>query len=197
MGNCIRISQVRLPATRETARNSTTSTVTKSTTSITSTTSAATKSTTSTGTASAVSTRGKRKKGTLPHFVPPVTGGEVIRVYDGDTITIASAVPGLANSDVYQFSVRLNGIDTPEMKTTNADEKQVATMARDALREKILNKNVELRNVSTEKYGRLLAEVYHNGLHLNKWLVDSRFAVPYDGGTKQIPESWLRYHSVE
>ena len=134
------------------------------------------------------------RKGTLPRFVPPVTGGQVIRVYDGDTITIASKVPGLDDQTVYQFAVRLNGIDTPEMKTNDEDEKQLATMARDCLREKILNKTVELKNVKTEKYGRLLADVYHDELNLNKWLVESRYAVPYDGGTKQSPESWMQYH---
>lgn len=137
-----------------------------------------------------------RKKRALPRFVPPVRGGRVIRVYDGDTITIASSVPGLSDRTVYQFSVRLNGIDTPEMKTNSEDEKQLATMARDALRAKILDQTVELRNVTTEKYGRLLAEVHHDGVHLNQWLIDQRYAVPYDGGTKQAPESWMQYHTI-
>ena len=132
----------------------------------------------------------------LPHFVAPVVGGRVIRVYDGDTITIASRVPGLQNSALYQFSVRLRGIDTPEMRTTDAAEKQLATLARDALREQILDRDVELRNVGTEKYGRLLADVYFGGRHLNAWLVEQRYALPYDGGTKVIPVCWLRYHTT-
>ena len=52
----------------------------------------------------------------LPLFIPPLKTGKVIKVYDGDTITIASRVPGLYNSPIYKFSVRLNGIDSPEMK---------------------------------------------------------------------------------
>ena len=59
----------------------------------------------------------------LDSFVPPVNSGRVIKVYDGDTITIASKVPGLKNSPIYKFSVRLNGIDTPEIKGKNEDEK--------------------------------------------------------------------------
>ena len=45
-------------------------------------------------------------------FVPPIAMGFVIKVYDGDTITIASKLP-YPDSPLYRFSVRLNGIDCP------------------------------------------------------------------------------------
>ena len=70
----------------------------------------------------------------------------VRRVYDGDTITIAAKLP-YKHSPIYRFSVRLNGIDTPEIKGKNEDEKKCAKMARDALKETILNKTVHLENV--------------------------------------------------
>ena len=69
----------------------------------------------------------------LPVFVPPINSGRVIKVYDGDTITVASKVPNLKNSQIFKFSVRLNGIDTPEIKGSNEDEKSIAIKARDAL----------------------------------------------------------------
>ena len=126
-------------------------------------------------------------------FVPPVSGGRVIKVYDGDTITIASTI-AIKNSPLYRFSVRLNGIDTPEIKGSDEIEKRVALMARDALSEKILYKDVELINVKTEKYGRLLAEVVFNGENMNEWMISKRFAVEYDGGTKKSPDNWETYH---
>jgi endonuclease YncB( thermonuclease family) len=126
-------------------------------------------------------------------FVPPVVGGRVIKVYDGDTITIASTIP-IKKSPLYRFSVRLNGIDTPEIKGSDEIEKRVALIARDALSEKILYKDVELINVQTEKYGRLLAEVVFNGENMNEWMITQRFAVKYDGGTKKSPDNWETYH---
>ena len=126
-------------------------------------------------------------------FVPPVVGGRVIKVYDGDTITIASTIP-IKDSPLYRFSVRLNGIDTPEIKGSNEIEKRVALLARDALSEKILYKDVELINVQTEKYGRLLAEVVFCGENMNEWMITKRFAVKYDGGTKKSPDNWEVYH---
>ena len=128
---------------------------------------------------------------TVP-FTFPIVGGQVIKVYDGDTITIASKLP-YPESPLYRLSVRLNGIDTPEIKGSNDDEKQAAKNARDAVSSIIMQKQIRLENVQSEKYGRILADVYYGDLHLNKWLIDNRYAVAYDGGTKIAPKSWLKY----
>ena len=124
-------------------------------------------------------------KNTVP-FVPPLGTGHVIKVYDGDTITIASALP-YPNSPIYRFPVRLSGIDTPEMHGKNEDEKEAAKNAQQALEKLILHQDVVLKNVQTEKYGRLLAEVYIGDLHVNQHMLDKGFAVKYDGGTKGTP----------
>ena len=131
-------------------------------------------------------------KNTTP-FIVPLKKGTVVKVYDGDTITVANTLPIIDDDTIYRFSVRLNGIDTPEIKGKNDDEKQAAKNARDALSKLILHKEIELKNVSSEKYGRLLADIYLGDLHLNQWLIDERYAVKYDGGHKECPESWLKY----
>ena len=132
-------------------------------------------------------------------FVPLVTEGKVIKVYDCDTITIATKFPYLTtlseSNIMYRFHVRLLGIDTPEMKTKNEDEKSIAHLAQKALSDLILNKNVSLKNTSLDKYGRILANVYtENGVELSNWAIEKRFAVSYDGGTKKPPASWSEYH---
>ena len=130
----------------------------------------------------------------IDNFIPPVNSGRVIKVYDGDTITIASKLPGLKKSPIYKFSVRLNGIDTPEMRGKNDDEKEMAHKARDALSARIFGKDVFLKNVQTEKYGRLLCDVYLEAENVNVWMIEKRYAMPYDGGTKVNPVSWREYH---
>ena len=134
-------------------------------------------------------------KDTKP-FVVPLNGGHVIKVYDGDTITVANKLPIYHCNDMFRFSVRLNGIDTPEIKGKNEDEKEAAKVAKNALSEKILGKYVMLKNVATEKYGRLLADVYLGDLYLNNWMLENRFAVSYDGGTKIAPKSWKKYRET-
>lgn len=134
-------------------------------------------------------------------FVPLVTEGKVIKVYDCDTITIATKFPYLTTLNesniMYRFHIRLLGIDTPEMKTKNQDEKAIAQLAQKTLSELILNKNVTLKNTSLDKYGRILANVYtEDGLELSNWAITSRFAVSYDGSTKKPPTSWSEYYKT-
>lgn len=127
-------------------------------------------------------------------FTFPIKGGRVIKVYDADTITIASKLP-YADSPMYRLSVRLNGIDTPEMKGKDIsdEEKEAAKLARNFVANLVLNKYVRLENIASEKYGRILADVYIGDIHLNELLLKECYAVKYNGGTKIKPTSWIMY----
>ena len=108
-------------------------------------------------------------------FTFPIKGGRVIKVYDADTITIASKLP-YNESPMYRLSVRLNGIDTPEIKGKGVEEEEKATakLARDFVSNLALNKYVRLENIESEKYGRILADVYIGDVHLNGLLLKER-----------------------
>jgi endonuclease YncB( thermonuclease family) len=121
-------------------------------------------------------------------FVPHIKIGKVIKVYDGDTITVASKLPN--DSFIYRFPVRLIGIDSPEIKGSTEVEKKLAIISRDALHELIFGKIVRLENVGTEKYGRLLAEVYLDEINISKWMIENRYAISYNGGKKIRPNEW-------
>jgi micrococcal nuclease len=128
-------------------------------------------------------------------FTFPIKGGRVIKCYDADTITIASKLP-YKESPLYRLSVRLSGIDAPEIKGKSEEEKELAKQARDFVSNLILNKYVRLENVESEKYGRILADVYIGDVHLNDLLIRERYAVKYGGGTKLKPTSWLKYKNT-
>ncbi len=123
-------------------------------------------------------------------FVAPIDIGKVIDVYDGDTITIASVLSNTTAPIIYRFTVRLSSIDTPEIGGQTPEEKRLAILARDALYAKLYGKIVTLKNVGTEKYGRVLADVYLNEESITEWLLINDYGVPYDGGVKVRPESW-------
>lgn len=113
---------------------------------------------------------------TIP-FVPDVAEGVVLKVYDGDTFTIGfyqsySKIP-------YRILVRLRGIDTPELKGEDVRKMAKARAAQRFLSSLILGRVVQLKNVSMEKYGRLLSDVYSDGVHVNQLLVDEHYAVSY------------------
>jgi len=122
-------------------------------------------------------------------FIPPILYGKVIKVYDGDTITIAARLP-FNGSPIYRFSVRLAHIDSPEIKGESKMENRLAIVSRDALHKLIFGKIIELKNNGKEKYGRLLADLYYNGLYVNQWMLDNKYAVMYDGGKKIRPSEW-------
>lgn len=121
-------------------------------------------------------------------FIPPITYAKVIKVYDGDTITVATRLHNDKQAIVYRFPVRFRGIDAPEMKGGSPTECQKAVVSRDALSNLILGRIIELRNNGKEKYGRLLSDIYLDDLHVNKWMLEQKYAVAYNG--KGAKEDW-------
>lgn len=124
----------------------------------------------------------------LKNFVPKINECKVIKVYDGDTITVAAFLKG--DPECYKFQVRLNGIDSPELRGSCENEKKHAIISRDALSDKILNKIIKLEIKGKEKYGRLLADVLFNGTKMNDWMIQNGYAVNYDGGKKIRDPKW-------
>jgi endonuclease YncB( thermonuclease family) len=113
---------------------------------------------------------------------------KVVKVYDGDTVKIVFPI----RKKLFKFSCRLIGIDTPEMKSHDHNEKSYAHFVQKQLSKKILNKIVTVKCGKFDKYGRLLITIYHNNsiISVNKWLIEKKYALPYDGGTKN---SWANH----
>jgi len=129
----------------------------------------------------------------VPKYIPEITRGRVIDVYDGDTFTILGRVKN--NPKLFQFQIRLDGIDCPEKRTKNVIEKEVSIIAKKTVEHRVLNKIVYFENVKLDKYGRLLTYVFYDKKKrsLNQELLDLRLAVKYDGGTKFVPTNWKKY----
>ena len=109
------------------------------------------------------------------------TYGRVCKVYDGDTITIIVE----KDKRMIKYSCRILGIDTPELRTQNKKEKEMALIARDYLRKRILNKVVLIEFFDFDKYGRVLASVFYKNEDISVMMIKNTFAVPYFGGKRQ------------
>lgn len=120
---------------------------------------------------------------------PAITGptsAKVIKVYDGDTFTVeAYPWPGLEA----KASVRVNGVDTPEIRGKCPEEKQKAIEAREFVKGLILGETVSLKNVKHGKYaGRVIADVkMGNGDNLAEKIISQGLGREYHGGAR---ESW-------
>lgn len=115
---------------------------------------------------------------------------KILKNYDGDTLTAdIPNVPALIGKNI---SVRVFGIDTPEVKTKNTCEKEAGRIARNLVSSTLKNaKNIELHNIQRDKYFRILADVMVDGRSLKDILLKNNLAYEYDGGTKRHPD-WCK-----
>ena len=111
-------------------------------------------------------------------------GAIYVRNYDGDTITFN--LPSLHPIIGEKISIRVNGIDTPEMRgkceKEKYDAKQAQQMVADILKDA---EQIVLKNIERGKYFRIVADVIVDGESLGGMLVESGFAIRYDGGKKK------------
>ena len=117
---------------------------------------------------------------------------EINKVLDGDTIDVTIDL----GFDLYQKErVRIAGVDTPEKRTRNLEEKALGIDATNWLKDKLegavagdddLVIRTELDG-GVGKYGRLLGWLYigDSNLSLNEQMITEGYAWSYDGGTKQ------------
>lgn len=108
---------------------------------------------------------------------------EVVAVYDGDTFTAnIKDYPAIAGE---RISIRIDGIDTPEMRDNRPKIKALAQEAKQyAVKRLREGKVVELRDMKRDKYFRILATVIIDGTDLGEELIQAGLAKPYDGGKK-------------
>ena len=117
---------------------------------------------------------------------------EINRVVDGDTIDVTIDL----GFDLFKKErVRVAGVDTPEKRTRNLEEKALGLDATEWMKEKLeeairvgdeLTIRTELKG-GVGKYGRLLGWLYvgDNDFSLNEQMITEGYAWEYDGGTKQ------------
>jgi len=124
---------------------------------------------------------------------------KVNRVVDGDTIDVTIDL----GFDLYKKErVRVAGVDTPEKRTKNLEEKALGIDATGWLKAKLTEtiKGDEELIIRTElrggvgKYGRLLGWLYvgDSDISLNEQMITEGYAHAYDGGTKNMDLEALR-----
>jgi endonuclease YncB( thermonuclease family) len=115
---------------------------------------------------------------------PDLVCNQVVSVYDGDTFKCdIFCIPAIIGDDI---SIRINGIDTPEMKDKRPEVKELAEKAKQFVTDRVMSAEViELRNPQRGKYFRIVADVYIDGVNLADELIKAGMAKPYDGGTKE------------
>ena len=108
---------------------------------------------------------------------------EVTSIYDGDTFSAnLIGYPSIAGE---RIGIRINGIDTPEMRDNRPKIKALARKAKQYAVQRLREgKQIVLLNMKRGKYFRIVADVYVDGSSLGEELIAAGLAKPYDGGKK-------------
>ena len=114
---------------------------------------------------------------------------DITRVVDGDTV---DAIIDLGFDISYTSRVRLYGIDTPESRTRDLDEKARGKLAGKFLSDAILHADdlkIQTKLDKKGKFGRVLGVIIADGVDLNQALIDNYLAVAYTGQSKDDIEA--------
>tara|TARA_R100001443_G_C3309973_1_gene167457 strand:+ start:36 stop:440 length:405 start_codon:yes stop_codon:yes gene_type:complete len=109
-------------------------------------------------------------------------------VTDGDTIRLETIDLGFSVK-LHNKAVRINSIDTPESRINikkypeRAKEKELGLLAKQKLKEWLVG-DITIRSYGTDKYGRVLADVFCEKGNIAELLKEQNLAVDYYGGTK-------------
>lgn len=114
---------------------------------------------------------------------------KVLKVVDGDTIDVDIDL----GFDMWykNQSVRLAGIDTPESRTTDKEERIRGLLSKQKVlelcpKDSIIVVKTEIGK-EKEKFGRILGTVVNgDGVNINQYLIENNYAVAYEGKSKEL-----------
>ena len=114
---------------------------------------------------------------------------EVKRVVDGDTVDV---IIDLGFNTYIKRRIRMFGINAPESRTRDLEEKKRGLAAKDKLKEHIKDSKIVMRSWGKGKYGRVLGELFTEEdsefglihMNINQALIDEGHAEAYFGGKR-------------
>jgi micrococcal nuclease len=108
---------------------------------------------------------------------------QIVKVVDGDTVDI---IIDLGFDLSKKERVRLAGIDTPESRTRDLDEKKLGLEAKEFLERRLMEcAKLIVKTEKDGKYGRMLGWFYCSQININTEMVERGYAWEYDGGKKE------------
>lgn len=121
-----------------------------------------------------------------------IEDAEYVRNYDGDTITFN--IPSLHPIIGENISIRLSGIDTPEIRGKCENEKIEAKKSKEYVRKMFIGaKHISLRDTRRGKYFRIVADIYIDDIFLKEKMIELGLGYPYEG--KGQKHDWCLDHN--
>ena len=117
---------------------------------------------------------------------------KVTKVVDGDTIDV---IIDMGFDIMYKSRVRLFGIDTPESRTKDLEEKKYGLAAKEFLTKWVTSGGLTIKTTKDArgKFGRILGELWCFNTNVNEKMIEEHHAVRYTGQSKKyIVEEHLK-----
>lgn len=118
---------------------------------------------------------------------------KINKVLDGDTVDIDLDLG--FNIVLVNQRVRMAGVDTPESRTANKEEKPRGLLSKKKLAEKLPIGSWQIIETqrsdnNDDKFGRILGVfILEDGTKVNDWLIQNNYAVPYKGENKDLTQA--------
>jgi len=110
---------------------------------------------------------------------------KILKIVDGDTIDVDIDLG--FGTWMHEERVRLLGIDAPESRTRNKEEKKFGLLSKQYLKTYVpVGSSAVLRTHrdKTGKFGRILGEIVWGSSTINQKMIDEGYAVVYNGQSK-------------
>ena len=126
---------------------------------------------------------------------------KILKVLDGDTVDIDLDLG--FNIILSNQRVRMAGIDTPESRTVDKEEKIRGNLSKKKLAEKLpigsyVTIETQKSDNNDDKFGRILAIfVLEDKTNLNQWMIDNNYAVLYQGENKELVQEGHQYNKIK
>ena len=112
----------------------------------------------------------------------------IVKIIDGDTF---DCIMDLGFDVLLEARVRMAGIDTPESRTRDLEEKKFGLLAKEWLISRLNDDIIISTELDNEKgkFGRILGTVWAEGTNINEKMIEEHMAVRYHGQAKSDIEN--------
>ena len=108
-------------------------------------------------------------------YVPEISRGKVVKVHSDCTISIAASFDNDVSMPptIYRFSIWLFDRNMQELTSNSVSDQNSAEIMKNILSARIFGKMVDIKNITMENHGRIVADVFCENEYINKWIMDS------------------------
>jgi hypothetical protein len=108
-------------------------------------------------------------------YIPEISKGKVVKVHSDCTISVITALDTDISVPltVYRFTIWLFDRNMQELTSYSPEDKAEAEKMRNILSARILGKIVDMKNITMENHGRIVADVFCEDEYVNEWIMEN------------------------